>query len=255
MTSPSLISRIGAELFGTFWLVFAGCGSAIFAAKQIAQAEGGSGVFQLGIGFLGVALAFGLTVVTMAYAVGHISGGHFNPAVSLGAAAGGRLPWKDLPVYWVAQVAGGLLAGTALVVIAKGKPGFSPVGHMAANGFGAHSPSHYTLAAVIFAEALLTAFFLIVIMGATDDRAPKGFGPLAIGLSLTLIHLVSIPISNTSVNPARSTGVAFFNGDGAPGQLWVFWVAPLIGGLIGGLIYPLLFERKAVVPQPDVAAS
>jgi aquaporin Z len=243
MASSSLVSKFGAEVFGTFWLVFGGCGSAIFAAKQIAQAEDGSGAYQLGIGFLGVALAFGLTVVTMAYAVGHISGGHFNPAISLGAAVSGRLPWRDLPGYWVSQVVGGLLAGVALLIIAKGKPGFSPVGHMAANGYGAHSPSHYSLAAVIIAEMLLTTFFLIVVLGATDDRAPKGFGPLAIGLSLTVIHLVSIPISNTSVNPARSTGVAFFNGDGAPGQLWVFWLAPLVGGLIGGLIYPLLFER------------
>lgn len=243
MTSSSLASKFGAEVLGTFWLVFGGCGSAILAAKQIAQAEDGSGAYQLGIGFLGVALAFGLTVVTMAYAVGHISGGHFNPAISLGAAVSGRLPWRDLPGYWVSQVVGGLLAGVALLIIAKGKPGFSPVGHMAANGYGAHSPSHYSLGAVILAEMLLTAFFLIVVLGATDDRAPKGFGPLAIGLSLTVIHLVSIPISNTSVNPARSTGVAFFNGDGAPGQLWVFWLAPLGGGLIGGLIYPLLFER------------
>jgi len=242
MKMSSLTSKLGAELFGTFWLVFAGCGSAIFAAKQIAKAEDGSGAYQLGIGFLGVALAFGLTVVTMAYAVGHISGGHFNPAVSLGAAVSGRLPWKDLPGYWISQVIGGLLAGAVLLVIAQGKPGFSRVGNMAANGYGEHSPAKYSLAAVIIAEVLLTAFFLIVILGATDDRAAKGFGPLAIGLSLTLIHLVSIPISNTSVNPARSTGVAFFNANGAPGQLWVFWVAPLIGGAIGGLIYPLLFE-------------
>ena len=256
MTSPSLVSKIGAELFGTFWLVFGGCGSAIFAAKQIAQAEDGSGAYQLGIGYLGVALAFGLTVVSMAYAVGHISGGHFNPAISLGAAVSGRLPWKDLPGYWISQVVGGLLAGVALVIIAKGKSGFSPVGHMAANGYGAHSPSHYSLAAVIMAEVLLTAFFLIVVLGATDGRAPTGFGPLAIGLSLTLIHLISIPISNTSVNPARSTGVAFFNGDGAPGQLWVFWLAPLIGGLLGGLIYRLVFESGKLVlgkktPQPS----
>ena len=256
MATSSLASKLGAELVGTFWLVFGGCGSAIFAAKQIAQAEDGSGVFQLGIGFLGVALAFGLTVVTMAYAVGHISGGHFNPAISLGAATSGRLPWKDLPGYWISQVVGGLLAGVVLMVIAKGKPGFSPIGHMAANGYGKHSPGHYTLEAVIIAEVLLTAFFLIVVLGATDDRAPKGFGPLAIGLSLTLIHLVSIPISNTSVNPARSTGVAFFNGEGAPGQLWVFWLAPLIGGLIGGLIYPLVFgERKVRDRQIDVVAT
>ncbi|MFW0789662.1 aquaporin Z [Gordonia sp. CPCC 205333] len=237
------ISKLLAEFFGTFWLVFGGCGSAIFAAKNVADAgQGHIGVIQMGIGFLGVALAFGLTVVTMAYAVGHISGGHFNPAVTLGAVVSGRLPAKDLPGYWVAQVLGGLLAGTALWVIAKGMPGFEASGSMAANGYGDHSPNHYTLAAVLLAEALLTAFFLIVILGATDGRAPKGFGPLAIGLSLTLIHLISIPISNTSVNPARSTAVAFFNGDGAPGQLWAFWVAPLVGGLIGGLLYPLLFE-------------
>jgi len=255
MTSSSLTSKLGAELFGTFWLVFGGCGSAIFAAKQIAQAEDATGTYQLGIGFLGVSLAFGLTVVTMAYAVGHISGGHFNPAISLGAAVSGRLPWKDLPGYWISQVVGGLLAGAALLVIAKGKPGFSPTGHMAANGYGEHSPGYYSLGAVIIAEVLLTAFFLIVILGATDERAPNGFGPLAIGLALTLINLVAIPISNCSVNPARSTGVAFFNGDGAPGQLWVFWLAPLIGGLIGGLIYPLLFESGKFAigkktPQP-----
>jgi aquaporin Z len=255
MTSSSLASIFGAELFGTFWLVFGGCGSAIFAAKQIAQAEDGSAVYQLGIGYLGVSLAFGLTVVTMAYAVGHISGGHFNPAITLGAAVSGRLPWKDLPGYWISQVVGGLLAGVALLVIAKGKPGFSPTGHMAANGYGDHSPGHYSLGAVIIAEVLLTAFFLIVILGATDERAPNGFGPLAIGLALTLINLVAIPISNCSVNPARSTGVAFFNGDGAPGQLWVFWLAPLIGGLIGGLIYPMLFESGKLAignstPQP-----
>lgn len=256
MTSSSLVSKSAAELFGTFWLVFGGCGSAIFAAKQIAQAEGGNGTYQLGIGFLGVALAFGLTVVTMAYAVGHVSGGHFNPAISLGAAVGGRLPWRDLPVYWISQVVGGLVAGAALLLIAKGKPGFSPVGHMAANGYGAHSPSHYSLGAVITAEVLLTAFFLMVVLGATDIRSPRGFGPLAIGLSLTLIHLVSIPISNTSVNPARSTAVAFFNGEGAPGQLWVFWVAPLVGGLIGGLIYPLLFERrKAAADETPVETT
>ena len=236
-----------AELFGTFWLVFGGCGSAIFAAKVIASA-GDVNDIQVGIGFLGVALAFGLTVVTMAYAVGHVSGGHFNPAVTLGAAVGGRLPWRDLPGYWVSQVIGGLLAGTALYVIAKGKAGFDPTGNMAANGYGDNSPNGYGLAAVITAEILLTAFFLIVILGSTDARAPKGFGPLAIGLSLTLIHLISIPISNTSVNPARSTAVAFFNGAGAPGQLWVFWVAPLIGGAIGGLLYPLLFENGKFAP-------
>lgn len=240
----SLISKLGAELFGTFWLVFGGCGSAIFAAKQIAQDEDGGNVYQVGIGFLGVALAFGLTVVTMAYAVGHISGGHFNPAVTLGAAVGGRLPWKDVPGYWIAQVVGGLIAGLLLLVIAKGHPGFTATGNMAANGYGTHSPGHYSLAAVLIAEIVLTAFFLVVILGATDDRAPKGFGPLAIGLSLTLIHLVSIPISNTSVNPARSTGVAFFNGNGAPAQLWAFWLAPLIGGALGGIVYQIVFANR-----------
>lgn len=244
MSSDKTLNKLLAEAFGTFWLVFGGCGSAIFAAKNVADAgEGRLGSIQLGIGFLGVALAFGLTVVTMAYAVGHISGGHFNPAVTLGAVVSGRLPAKDLPGYWIAQVIGGLIAGTALWIIAKGKDGFDATGNMAANGYGVHSPSGYTLGAVLLAEVILTAFFLIIILGATDARAPKGFGPLAIGLSLTLIHLISIPISNTSVNPARSTAVAFFNGNGAPGQLWAFWLAPLVGGLIGGLLYPLLFEN------------
>ncbi|MBA0047832.1 aquaporin Z [Mycobacterium sp. NPDC050853] len=242
-------TKLLAEFFGTFWLVFGGCGSAIFAAKNVADAgEGNTGAIQLGIGFLGVALAFGLTVVTMAYAVGHISGGHFNPAVTLGAVISGRLPAKELPGYWVAQVVGGLVAGTALWFIARGKPGFEATGNMAANGYGEHSPDHYSLAAVVVAEIVLTAIFLMVILGATDDRAPKGFGPLAIGLCLTLIHLISIPISNTSVNPARSTGVAFFNGGAAPGQLWVFWLAPLIGGLVGGVLYPLLFESGKFAP-------
>ncbi|RPA64882.1 aquaporin Z [Gordonia oryzae] len=239
---PAPFTKYAAELFGTFWLVLGGCGTAVFAAKQVAEGDGKGTLIQVGVGYLGVALAFGLTVVTMAYALAHISGAHFNPAISLGAAVSGRLEWKDLPGYWIAQVAGGLLAGLAIYGIAQGKPGWTATGNMAANGYGDHSPGHYTLAAVLIAEILLTAFFLIVILGATDGRAPKGFGPLAIGLTLTLIHLVSIPISNTSVNPARSTAVAFFNGDGAPGQLWAFWVAPLVGGIVGGLIYPLLFE-------------
>ena len=241
--SPTTPAKYLAELFGTFWLVFGGCGSAIFAAKVISDVDD-AGAFQVGIGFLGVALAFGLTVVTMAYAVGHVSGAHFNPAVSLGAAVAGRLPWRDVPGYWVSQVIGGLLAGTALYFIAKGKPGFEATGNMAANGYGDHSPEGYGLAAVITAEIILTAFFLLVILGSTHWLAPKGFGPLAIGFALTLIHLISIPISNTSVNPARSTAVAFFNGAGAPGQLWVFWVAPLIGGAIGGLLFPLLFDKR-----------
>ncbi|MBD0860199.1 aquaporin Z [Gordonia sp. zg691] len=243
MTSPSPAARLAAEFFGTFWLVFGGCGSAIFAAKQIAQSDDGQNTFQVGIGFLGVSLAFGLTVVTMAYAVGHVSGGHFNPAITLGAAISGRFAWKELPGYWISQVVGGLAAGLMLFLIAKGRPDFVAEGNMAANGFGEHSPSDYSLVSVLIAEILLTAFFLMVVLGATDGRAPAGFGPLAIGLCLTLIHLISIPISNTSVNPARSTAVAFFNGNGAPGQLWAFWVAPLVGGLIGGLLYPLLFEN------------
>src|SRR5690606_27048482 len=207
--------RLLAELFGTFWLVFGGCGSAIFAAKYVANAsEDNDTLIQLGIGLLGVALAFGLTVVTMAYALGHVSGAHFNPAITLGAVISGRLPVKDLPGYWIVQVVGGLLAGAVLYVMASGKPGFEATGHMAANGYGDDSRHNYTMAAVFIAEALLTAFFLIVLLRAPDDRAPAGFGPLAIGLTLTLIHLISIPISNTSVNPARSTAVAFFNGNG-----------------------------------------
>lgn len=244
---PAPVAKLAAELFGTFWLVFGGCGSAIFAAKQVAELKDTNDLpfgINVGIGYLGVALAFGLTVVTMAYAVGHISGGHFNPAVSLGAAIGGRLPWKDVPGYWIAQVVGGLIAGLALWAIASGQPDFERTGSMAANGYGDHSPNHYTLAAVLVAEILLTGFFIIIILGATDPRAPVGLAPLAIGLSLTLIHLISIPISNTSVNPARSTGVAFFNGDGAPAQLWAFWVAPLVGAAIGALIYRAFFAAE-----------
>ncbi|MFT4200520.1 aquaporin Z [Gordonia sp. (in: high G+C Gram-positive bacteria)] len=241
--SESLTRRGLAELFGTFWLVFGGCGSAIFAAKEIANTDDGVKL-NIGIGYIGVALAFGLTVLTMVYAVGHISGGHFNPAVSLGAVVAGRMPAKDLLPYWVAQVIGGLLAGTALWGIAKGRPGFERVGDMAANGYGAHSPDGYSLASVLIAEILLTAFFLIVILGATDKRAPKGFAGIAIGFTLTLIHLISIPISNTSVNPARSTGVAFFNQAGAADQLWVFWLAPLVGAAIGAAAYVLLFTDE-----------
>jgi len=228
--------RLAAEFIGTFWLVFGGCGAAIFAANP---AEDNS----VGIGFLGVALAFGLTVLTGVYAFGAISGGHFNPAVTLGAALAKRVEWKALPAYWIAQVLGGLVAGSVLYVIAQGKAGFTATGHMAANGYGEHSPFGYSLSAVLIVEALLTFIFLLVILGATDGRAPKGFAGLAIGLTLTLIHLISIPISNTSVNPARSMGVAFFNGDGAPAQLWAFWLAPLVGAAIAGVAYPLLFGR------------
>jgi aquaporin Z len=228
--------RLAAEFIGTFLLVLGGCGAAVFAANP-------AGDGSVGIGFLGVALAFGLTVLTGVYAFGTISGGHFNPAVTLGAALARRVEWKALPAYWVAQVIGGLVAGAVIYWIAKGRPDFTPTGHMAANGFGEHSPFNYSLAAVVIAEVLLTFLFLLVILGATDDRAPKGFAGLAIGLMLTLIHLISIPISNTSVNPARSTGVAFFNADGAPAQLWVFWLAPLVGAALAGVLYPLLFGR------------
>ena len=224
--------RLAAELFGTFWLVFGGCGSAIFAAAFP----------ELGIGFAGVALAFGLTVLTMAYAVGHISGGHFNAAVTLGLVTGGRFPARDVLGYVIAQVIGGVLAGAALYAIAKGAPDFS-AGGFASNGFAELSPGGYSMGAVLMAEVLLTAFFLIVILGATDSRAPGGFAPIAIGLCLTLIHLISIPISNTSVNPARSTGVALFADTAAMSQLWLFWIAPLVGGAIGGTIYALLLDK------------
>ncbi|MGL5385740.1 MAG: aquaporin Z [Serratia sp. (in: enterobacteria)] len=227
--------RLFAEFFGTFWLVFGGCGSAVLAAAFP----------QLGIGFAGVALAFGLTVVTMAYAVGHISGGHFNPAVTMGLFAGGRFPAKDVIPYVVAQVIGGIAAAAVLYLIASGKAGFdATTSGFASNGYGEHSPGGYSLQAAIVIELVLTAFFLIVIHGATDKRAPAGFAPLAIGLALTLIHLISIPVTNTSVNPARSTAVAIFQGTWALQQLWVFWLVPLIGGVIGGLIYRCLLEDK-----------
>ncbi|GAA0697918.1 aquaporin Z [Dyella sp. SG562] len=230
----SIGKRLTAEFFGTFWLVFGGCGSAVLAAAYP----------DLGIGFAGVALAFGLTVVTMAYAVGHISGGHFNPAVTVGLCAGGRFPAKDVVPYIVAQVIGSIAAAAVLYAIASGKAGFDATAGFASNGYGEHSPNGYSLHAAIVAELVLTAFFLLVIHGSTDKRAPAGFGPLAIGLALTLIHLISIPVTNTSVNPARSTGVAIFQGSWALQQLWVFWLVPLIGGAIGGLIYRHLLESK-----------
>jgi aquaporin Z len=219
--------RAGAEFFGTFWLVLGGCGSAVLAAAFPG----------LGIGFHGVALAFGLTVLTMAFAVGHISGGHFNPAVSIGLCAGGRFPAKELVPYIIAQVLGGIAAAGVLYLIASGKSGFDLAGGFAANGYGAHSPGGYSLAAALVCEIVMTAAFLMIIMGATDARAPKGFAPIAIGLALTLIHLISIPVTNTSVNPARSTSQALFVGDWALGQLWLFWVAPIIGAIIGAVAY------------------
>lgn len=229
-----IIKKTTAEFFGTFWLVFGGCGSAIIAAAFP----------ELGIGFAGVALAFGLTVVTMAYAVGHISGAHFNPAISFGLWAGKRFPGKDLVPYIIAQVLGGLFAGLVLYLIASGKEGFTTANGFASNGYGEHSPGGYSLLSALLAEIVLTAMFLMVIMGATDKKAPSGFAPLAIGLTLTLIHLISIPIDNTSVNPARSTGVAIFAGGWAIQQLWLFWVAPIAGGILGGLLYPVFGSSK-----------
>jgi aquaporin Z len=230
-----MIKRLGAEFIGTFWLVLGGCGSAVLAANF-----GGVGN-PLGIGFLGVSLAFGLTVLTGAYALGHISGGHFNPAVSFGLWAGGRFAGKDLLPYIVAQVLGGLLAGFVLWQIASGNPEFSvdpnSAGAFASNGYGAHSPGGYSVAAAFLCEVVMTAMFLIVILGATHARAPAGFAPIAIGLALTLIHLISIPVTNTSVNPARSTGVGLFAGSQAISQLWLFWLAPILGGLLGGVVY------------------
>ena len=221
--------RLAAELFGTFWLVFGGCGSAVLAA----------GYPELGIGFAGVSLAFGLTVLTMAYAVGGISGGHFNPAVSLGLALANRFSWRDLLPYWIAQLAGAGLAGVTLFAIASGQPGWEP-GGFASNGFGELSPGGYGLHAALLAEIVLTAGFLVVILGSTSKAAPAGFAPLAIGLALTLIHLVSIPVTNTSVNPARSTGVALFAQTDALGQLWLFWAAPLAGAALGALLWRYL---------------
>lgn len=219
-----------AELFGTFWLVLGGCGSAVIAAAFP----------QVGIGLLGVSLAFGLTVLTMAFAIGHISGCHLNPAVSIGLWAGGRFPAKELLPYIVAQVIGGVIAGAVLLAIASGKAGFDVSAGFASNGFGDHSPGGYSMHAALITEVVMTMMFLIVIMGATDKRAPTGLAPIAIGLCLTLIHLISIPVTNTSVNPARSTGVAVFVGDWAVAQLWLFWVAPIVGAVLGAVIYKFI---------------
>lgn len=229
----SMHKRLAAEFLGTFWLVLGGCGSAVLAAAFP----------SLGIGFVGVSLAFGLTVLTMAYAVGHISGGHFNPAVSLGLVVGGRFPVKDLPGYLIAQVLGGIAAGGVLYLIASGKAGFDVSAGFASNGYAEHSPGGFSLQAALVCEIVLTAFFLIVILGSTDGRAPAGFAPIAIGLCLTLIHLISIPVTNTSVNPARSTGVAVFVGGWAVQQLWLFWIAPLAGAVLGGTIYKTLLAK------------
>ena len=228
------MKQYGAEFLGTFWLVLGGCGSAVLAA----------GFPGLGIGFAGVALAFGLTVLTMAYAIGHISGCHLNPAVSIGLWAGGRFPAKQLLPYIIAQVLGAIVAGGVLYVIASGQAGFDVSKGFASNGYGAHSPGGYSMLSALVIEIVLTMFFLIVILGATDKRAPAGFAPLPIGLALTLIHLISIPVTNTSVNPARSTGVALYVGDWATSQLWLFWLAPIIGALLGALAYRLISGEK-----------
>ena len=246
-TTYSMSQRLAAEFLGTFWLVFGGCGAAVLAAA----------VPDVGIGYLGVAFAFGLSVVTMAYAVGHASGGHFNPAVTVGLAAGRRFAWKEVPGYVVVQVVAAAVAALVVFIIANGIDGFSAKeSGFATNGYGDRSPGGYDLVAVIVAEVVLTAFFLYVILGATDTRAPRGFAPLAIGLSLTLIHLVSIPVDNTSVNPARSTGPALFAGTEALSQLWVFWLAPLVGGLIAGATYAFLIGKVAeAVPLPETTEA
>jgi aquaporin Z len=236
----SLTKRSTAEFLGTLWLVFGGCGSAVLAAA----------VPTVGIGYLGVALAFGLTVLTMAYAIGHISGCHLNPAVSVGLWAGKRFPARDLIPYIVAQVLGGIAGAGLLYVIASGKPGFS-LGNFASNGYGAHSPGGYTLLACLIAETLLTFMFLMIILGSTDARAPKGLAPLAIGFGLTLIHLISIPVTNTSVNPARSTGPALFVGGWAIQQLWLFWLAPIVGAALAGLAYSFF----AGAPEAETTAE
>ncbi|WBA16313.1 aquaporin Z [Salinivibrio proteolyticus] len=228
------MNKYGAEFFGTFWLVLGGCGSAVLAAAFP----------EVGIGLLGVSLAFGLTVLTMAFAIGHISGCHLNPAVSIGLWAGGRFPANQLLPYIIAQVLGGLAAGGVLYLIASGQAGFDVSNGFAANGYGAHSPGQYSLTSALISEVVMTMMFLVVILGATDQRAPQGFAPIAIGLCLTLIHLISIPVTNTSVNPARSTGVALYVGDWATAQLWLFWIAPIAGAILGAFVYRFIGNEK-----------
>jgi len=241
----SLGKRAFAELIGTFWLVFGGCGAAVISAAFP----------NVGIGLLGVALAFGLTVLTMAFAIGHISGCHLNPAVSVGLVVGKRFPISDLPAYIIAQVVGGILGAGVLYVIASGKAGFSLAGGLASNGYGIHSPGEYSLTACLVAEVVLTMMFLIIILGATDRRAPQGFAPIAIGLGLTLIHLIGIPVTNLSVNPARSTGPAVFVGGWALEQLWLFWVAPIVGAAIAGVLYSAFAEEAEPQRAPATARA
>jgi aquaporin Z len=246
VTTVATARRLGAEFLGTFWLVFAGCGSAVIAAA----------VPEVGIGLLGVALAFGLSVLTMAYAVGHVSGGHFNPAVTVGLAVGRRFAWRDVPAYVITQVVAAVVAAFVLWVIASGKDGFdASESGFASNGYGDHSPDGYSLLACLVTEVVLTAFFLYVILGSTDTRAPRGFAPIAIGLSLTLIHLVSIPVTNTSVNPARSIGPALFAGGDAIGQLWLFLVAPIAGAAIAAVTYRLVVGEGTDVAPLEVATE
>jgi aquaporin Z len=247
-----LSKRCAAEFIGTFWLVFGGCGSAVLAAVFSAKLEGTP--FNIGISLLGVSLAFGLTVLTMAYTIGHISGCHLNPAVSAGLVAGGRFPAKEFLPYALAQVLGGLAGAAVLYVIASGKEGFSLAGGFASNGYAEHSPGGYSLIACLTAEIVLTFMFLMIILGATDRRAPAGFAPIAIGLGLTLIHLIGIPVTNLSVNPARSTGPAAFVGGWALEQLWLFWVAPIVGAIIAGVVYRTCFDEP-VTAAPTSSRS
>jgi len=235
--------RAIAEFFGTFWLVLGGCGSAVLAAAFP----------QLGIGFVGVAFAFGLTLLTMAYTIGHISGCHINPAVSIGLATAGRFRWSELPAYVIAQVLGAIAASGVLFVIASGKSGFDAHAGFASNGYDLHSPGGYSLLACLVCEIVMTFFFLMIILGSTHERAPKGFAPLAIGFGLVLIHLISIPVTNTSVNPARSMGPAIFAGGWALSQLWLFWIAPIIGAILGGMVHRVLFEKTP--PEPPIAGD
>ncbi len=239
----NLKNKTLAEFFGTFWLVFGGCGSAVLAANFLTKA--GETPINLGIGFVGVALAFGLTVLTMAYAIGHISGCHLNPAVTVGLCVGGRHPKSEMIPYIIAQVIGGIAGAAVLYLIASGKSGFTTAGGFASNGYGEHSPGGYSMIAALVAEVVLTFFFLMIILGATDKRAPQGFAPIAIGLGLTLIHLIGIPVTNLSVNPARSTGPALFVGGWAIQQLWLFWIAPIVGAALAGVIYPMVAGKPS----------